>query len=304
MDRAAPVLSWPPAAMKILTIRHETVYRYATAVRFGEHRLIFRPRDSHDLRLLETSLELSPPAKVRWIHDVHGNSIAIATFEEEASELRLVSIIRIEHYGLSDPDFLTEPYASVYPFSYSSEEFADLAPCLGRHCPDPERKVDVWARSFLSGPTTPTRDLLVAMTQAIKEQFTYAWRDDEGTQPPLLTLERKSGSCRDLALFMMEAARSLGLAARFVTGYLYDPALDGGDAGMQGSGATHAWAQIYLPGAGWVEFDPTNGLVGGANLVRVAVARDPAQAIPLSGSYFGARDAFIEMRVNVTVKAD
>ena len=83
---------------------------------------------------------------------------------------------------------------------------------------------------------------------------------------------------------MIEAVRSLGFAARFVTGYLYDPALDGGPAGTQGAGATHAWVQVYLPGAGWVEFDPTNGIVGGRNLIRVGVARDPKQAVPLAGT--------------------
>ena len=110
---------------------------------------------------------------------------------------------------------------------------------------------------------------------------------EEGTQAPLETLERKSGTCRDFALLFIEAVRSLGFGARFITGYLYDPALDGAQGAMQGSGATHAWAEVYLPGAGWVEYDPTNGLIAGENLIRVAVTRDPSQAIPISGTFAG-----------------
>jgi transglutaminase-like putative cysteine protease len=130
-----------------------------------------------------------------------------------------------------------------------------------------------------------------------------------GVQTPAETLALGRGTCRDLALLMMEACRSLGMAARFVSGYLYDPALDlgvesaGEGAPVRGAGDTHAWVQIYLPGAGWVEFDPTNGLVGGANLIRVAVARDPAQAIPLQGSYYGPPEAFLDMVVDVKVSA-
>ena len=155
------------------------------------------------------------------------------------------------------------------------------------------------------GGDADTSALLGRMTLAVKDQFAYQQRYSVGVQSPLETLERASGTCRDLALFMMEAVRSLGMAARFVSGYLYDPALDGqvGEAGLQGSGSTHAWVQVYLPGAGWVEFDPTNGLVGGANLIRVAVTRDPAQALPLQGTYLGAPEDFIDMQVSVKVNA-
>ena len=126
-----------------------------------------------------------------------------------------------------------------------------------------------------------------------------------GTQDPLVTLQSGSGTCRDFALFLMEAVRSLGFAARFVSGYLYDEDRVGdGEQSLVGGGATHAWAQIYLPGGGWVEFDPTNALVGGRNLIRVAVARDPTQAIPLGGSFTGTPDAFLGMTVEVEIKAE
>ncbi len=297
--------------MTRLTVRHVTLYRYRRPVGFGEHRLMFRPRDSHDLRLIRTVLTIEPAAEVRWLHDVFSNSIAIAGFRDQATELRFESEIEIEHYGLDYPEFLLEPTARTYPFSYSSDEVPDLGCTMERHYPDPDRRVDAWVKDFLQdNGETDTADLLGRITRAINHGFTYQTRFAIGTRSPIETLDHGSGTCRDLALFMMEAVRSLGLAARFVSGYLYEPVLDpptaeGGTAatGIQGGGATHAWVQVYLPGAGWVEFDPTNGLVGGANLIRVAVARDPAQAVPLQGSYLGAPEDFIDMEVDVKVTA-
>jgi len=287
-----------------LTVRHLTLYRYRRPVTFGEHRLMFRPRDSHDIRLLSTGLTISPAAQVRWLHDVFGNSIALAGFEEKANELRLESLFTVDHYGVTEDTFPIAPYARSMPFSYASEEIPDLGRTIERHYPDPEHKVDAWARRFLeSNGANDTNAVLVAMTRAIKEEFAYSTRTQNGVQTALRTLELGSGTCRDFALLMMEAVRSLGLAARFVTGYLYDPALDGAGAGVVGAGHTHAWVQVYLPGSGWVEFDPTNGIVGGPNLIRVAVARDPSQAIPVQGTFLGLAEDFLEMSVEITVTA-
>lgn len=293
--------------MRRLRVHHETVYSYRQPVGFGEHRLMFRPRDSHDIRLLDAQLTISPPAEVRWLHDVFSNSIAIATFSERHQELKFVSEILIAHYGVTELSFPLEPYAQTYPFTYPPEEAPDLVRTIERHYPDPERKVDTWAKRFLQrsgGSTVDTSWLLGEITRAVHDEFAYERRYDIGTRDPVTTLNMASGSCRDLALFMMEAVRALGFAARFVSGYLYDPSLDNGPSGgdaVQGAGDTHAWVQVYLPGAGWVEFDPTNGLVGGDNLIRVAVARDPAQANPLQGTYFGAAADFQDMSVDVRV---
>jgi transglutaminase-like putative cysteine protease len=291
--------------MSILAVRHRTVYRYARPVEFGEHRLMFRPRDSHDLHLIDSQLLIQPTASVRWLHDVFSNSIAIATFGEPAAELLFESSFRAEHFPATEGAIMLEPFAQRFPFSYSAAEMPDLVRTVERAHADPERRVDAWARQFIEGRRdVDTFELLVEMTKAIKAQFNYTKREEAGTQEPVKTLELGSGSCRDFALLLMEAARSLGFAARFVSGYLYDEKLVDAAGGLVGGGETHAWAQIYLPGAGWVEFDPTNALVGGRNLIRVAVARDPVQAIPLSGTFNGQPDDFLGMEVKVDVTAD
>ena len=289
----------------LLSVRHITTYRYKRAVSFGEHRMMFRPRDSYDQKLLEARLQITPePSSIRWVHDVCGNCVTIAEFSRaEAKELRFESNIWLDHSPSNTPDFQIEDYAKTYPFTYGPEEIPDLAPMIVRQYPDPDETVDRWVRRFLrAGRHTDTGMLLMTLTYAFKESFTYERRSEAGTRPPALTLKLGRGSCRDLALLMIEALRCLGLAARFVSGYLYVPSRDG--PRYRGGGSTHAWCEVYLPGAGWVEFDPTNAIVGNRDLIRVAVARDPSQAIPLSGSYFGAADDFREMTVEVKVRSE
>ena len=264
---------------------------------------MFRPRDSHDLRLLDARLTISPTAEVRWLHDVFGNSVAAASFAEPADELYFQSIIVIERYPLIAPEFAIEPFAHTLPFSYPAREVPDLGRTIERHYSDPKRVVTEWARRFLNADgMTDTEDFLIAVTGAIKSEFRYEERYEPGVQSPVETLSRSAGTCRDYALFMMEAVRSVGLATRFVSGYLYDPSIDGTQSEIQGAGATHAWVQVYLPGSGWIEFDPTNGTYGGHNLVPIAVAREPAQAMPVSGTYDGQSEDFIEMSVEVSVR--
>ena len=286
-------------------ITHTTVYRYKRPVSFGEHRVMFRPRDSHDLRVLATDLQVSPEAIVRMIQDPHSNSVALVQPLTSATELKIVCTFTIEHAHSNSLELPLSPSAEFFPFAYTVEERFDLEHYLRPHHDDPQGKLSAWARQFIrtDGPTG-TRELLVQMNQHIRDHFSYAGRDEEGTQPPLQTLALASGTCRDFALLMMEAARRLGVATRFVSGYLYDPALDGSgaDSGTVGAGATHAWLQAYLPGAGWVPFDPTNNLLGGNQLIRVGVARDPAQAAPISGTWYGGADAFIGLEASVQVR--
>jgi transglutaminase-like putative cysteine protease len=288
--------------MAILTVRHVTVYRYNMPVAFGEHRMMFRPRDGYDQKLLDAAVTMIPePSEIRWLHDVFGNCVAVASFDQRAEELRFESDIRLEHTPSNLPDLQIEPQATVYPFAYSEEELPDLLPYIARRYPDPDNEVRRWVRRFLrEGRPNETGTLLMTLTAAIQESFRYQRRSESGTLDPALTLRLGQGSCRDLALLMMEAARELGLAARFVSGYLYVPTRDGPTP--IGGGSTHAWCQVYLPGAGWVELDPTNGIVGNRDLIRVAVARDPRQAIPLSGTWFGKPESSLGMSVEVRVR--
>ena len=287
--------------MPLLTINHKTVYRYDRPVAFGEHRIMLRPRDGHDLRVLSSHLDIAPqPMRLRWIHDVFGNSVAIATFDERADALSFTSTVTVEHNPEEEFALTPDDPAYFYPFIYDDEEFPDLQQFVMPQYGDPNGELSAWARKFLDveGPT-PTFNILSGMTHGIREAFTYRKRHEHGTQHPLDTLQTGSGTCRDYALFMIEALRRLGIAARFVSGYVFIP----GDRahGYVGGGSTHAWVQVYLPSAGWIEFDPTNGIVGTRDLIRVAVARDPRQAIPLHGTYLGSPDAFAGMEVHIDV---
>jgi transglutaminase-like putative cysteine protease len=289
------------ATMPLLTIHHKTEYRYTHPVAFGEHRIMLRPRDGHDLRVLAGELQITPePMTLRWIHDVFGNSVAIATFDERAKALSFSSTATIEHMPVDTFALTADDPAYFYPFLYDGEEILDLREFIAPQYGDPQGELSGWARNFLDGEgPTPTFNILSGMTHGIREAFTYRKRHAHGTQHPLDTLQTKSGTCRDYALFMIEALRRLGIAARFVSGYLFVH----GDRehGYVGGGSTHAWVQVYLPSAGWIEFDPTNGIIGSRDLIRVAVARDPRQAIPLHGTYLGSADAFVGMDVSINV---
>jgi transglutaminase-like putative cysteine protease len=287
--------------MPLLTIHHKTEYRYARPVAFGEHRIMLRPRDGHDLRVLESRLDIAPePMSLRWIHDVFDNNVAIADFDERSHNLTFTSTVTVEHNPAEEFALTPDDPAYFYPFLYDDEEFPDLVQFITPQYSDPDGELSAWARNFLDAEApTPTFRILSGMTHGIRDAFTYRKRHEQGTQHPLDTLQTGSGTCRDYALFMIEALRRLGIAARFVSGYIAIP----GDRahGYVGGGSTHAWVQVYLPSAGWIEFDPTNGIVGTRDLIRVAVARDPSQAIPLHGTYLGPADAFIGMEVNINV---
>jgi transglutaminase-like putative cysteine protease len=294
--------------MPILSIRHVTRYRYRNPVALGEHRMMFRPRESYDQRILSHDLAITPtPTRLRSVHDVFGNCVGVAGFSGRTRELIFESHVRLEHTPLpafADVDGEIEVYTGAMPFAYSPEDLPDLAQSMERQYPDPDGQIDAWARRFVRRVgRTSLQTLLSEMTQAIYADFRYRTRLQGAAQSPLETLASRSGSCRDYAVLMMEAVRSLGLAARFVSGYIYSP-FAGADRGRIGAGHTHAWVRVYLPACGWVEFDPTNGIVGNADLVRVAVARDPRQATPLHGTWSGLASDYLGMDVEVDVRTE
>lgn len=303
-DHTSPTRADPETYAEVLQVRHMTRYRYARPVVFGPHHGMFRPHTSYDTRLLDLRFNVSPKAKIRWGHDVFANAETEFTFAQEPSDtLEVECVFRVRRGAQSQPDFPIAPHASSYPFEYGSEQLVDLTPCIIPDY-DPDGVVLDWARRFVEEANFDTWQILERMNSAIKAEFRYDRREEPGVRPPGQTISEKCGSCRDFAMLMMEGVRRLGFAARFVSGYLYDPALDSsfsGEGGMHGAGATHAWVQVFLPGSGWVEFDPTNGLIGSRNLIRTAVARTPAQAVPLAGHYEGGPDDFLGMEVEVEV---
>ncbi len=287
--------------MPTVSINHTTRYRYRRDVAFGEHRILVRPRESFDQRVLSATLTIAPePQSLRWLQDVFGNAVAIATFATRSDALEVRGAAEVEHLPTCEADIAVEPYAQTYPFTYSADDMPDLLRSIERGYPDRDREIDGWARRFVGQDCgSGTLALLKDMTESIKTGFEYHRRETKGIQSPVETLGRGSGTCRDFAVLMMEAARALGFAARFVSGYVYQPE---NETERVGGHSTHAWIRVFLPGSGWIEFDPTNGIVGNRGLIRVAVARDPAQAVPLSGTWRGLQDSHVDMEVDVRIK--
>jgi transglutaminase-like putative cysteine protease len=262
--------------------------------------MLLCPREDHDQRLLEFELEITPkPTLVRRSRDVFGNKIAVAHFSGRAETLRFESRFRLEHSSAEFLDADIEGFARDCPFVYNAEDMPHLIPFIERHSPEPERQVDEWAQEFLRGSgLTNARAVLEGVSRSIHKNFAYKARHEKGIQEPLATLKIGSGSCRDLAMFMIEVVRSLGMAARFVSGYLH---VRSHRENHSRGGNTHAWVQVYVPGSGWVDFDPSRGAAGNRDLVRVAVARAPSQAIPLAGVWIGSPSDNLGMTVEVRV---
>jgi len=293
--------------MPVVSIKHLTTYRYRNPVAFGEHRMMMRPLESYDQRLISAELIIGPkPSALRYVHDLFGNCVGIAGFETRSDHLTFESRVVLEHSpqaAFSGFDGHAESILGGASFAYRDEDLPDLAQSIVRHYPDPDGEVAAWARRFVRPVgRTGLRTLLSDMTHTIHGEFKYGTRLAGQPQAPLETLALRTGSCRDFAVLMIEAVRSLGLAARFVSGYVYSSSQKGG--GRRGGGHTHAWVRVYLPACGWVEFDPTNGIVGNADLVRVAIARDPRQALPLHGTYAGLGSDYLGMSVEVDVSVE
>ena len=260
---------------------------------------MLRPRESCDLKLISFELNISPKATVSWQHDVFGNTVATAIFSEMVDMLIIESVAELTLEAAAWPIFDIAASAISFPFRYGDEEWIDLGALSTPNYPDPTGRLRDWAQAFVGGNPTDTLSLLKDLNAGVPAWIRYQSRDDEGTQSPIETLDRGWGSCRDLTVLFVEAARSLGFGARIISGYLHNP--DQSLMGNGEAGSTHAWAEVYVPGAGWISFDPTNGGVGGFNLIPVAVARDIAQTMPVAGSYSGASSTFAAMSVSVAV---
>jgi len=262
---------------------------------------MLRPRESRDLRLITHSLSIEPRATVAWAHDVTGNSIATATFGNTSDHLVIESRARLELTAAVWPVFAISDAAVEFPFLYSDDEWTDLGPLTTPQYCDPEGQLLRWVEGFVVERPTNTLSLLKGISNGVSTRISYQGRETEGTQSPIDTLNRGWGSCRDFAVLLAEAARAIGFGARIVSGYLFDP--DQSLVGSIGSGSTHAWTEIFVPGAGWITFDPTNRSVGAKNLIPVSVARTILQAAPVAGSFFGWTGSLIEMIVDVNVSA-
>lgn len=283
--------------MDPLKIFHGTTYRYDRPVSLRPHRLMLRPRESRELRLLSMELTVEPHAVVTWAQDVAGNMVATATFQSMADILIIDSVAELKLDAVAWPVFDVAASAISYPFRYSDDEWTDLGALAIPQHSDPTGRLREWVQAFVRSNTTDTLSLLKDINAGVLAWVSYQGRDEEGTQSPVQTLERGWGSCRDLAVLFIEAVRTLGIGARIVSGYLHNPAQ--GMAGSDGAGTTHAWAEVYVPGAGWITFDPTNRSVGGVNLIPVAVGRDIRQVMPVAGSFVGMSNAFLGMSVEV-----
>lgn len=280
--------------MKRIRITHQTEYRYHSLVNLGPHRALLRPREGHDVHIESSRLVIEPRAAVRWLRDIYGNSIAVLTFSQPTQKLSLLSEVLVAHYDENPLDFVIDPVAQSYPFQYSADEQAELIPYRLSSYPHDGPALQNWLASlYTPGQLIQTFDLLSALNTRIYQSFRYVPRDEPGVQVPSQTLAFGNGSCRDYAVLMMEAARFWGFGARFVTGYV--------QMNQAQHGSTHAWTEIYIPGAGWRGFDPTNNKFAGTDHVSVAVTRDPDKASPLSGAWSGHPGAFAGMDVSVKV---
>ncbi|MGR8998745.1 MAG: transglutaminase family protein [Gammaproteobacteria bacterium] len=272
--------------MRRLQIKHVTTYEYAETVTLLPHKLLLRPREGHDIRIESAELIISPAHQLQWQRDVYDNAVAQVTFLEPGRRLSISSRVLIQHYDDQPLDFLVADYAVLFPFQYDAAECVDLGSYLSVIFDQDRPLVSAWLRQFWqTGQIVETYLLLEWINKAIATGFTYQQREEPGVQTPADTLNRRTGSCRDFATLFIDACRSLGLAARFVSGYLDSP------ASLQSQGSTHAWSEVYLPGVGWKGFDATSGQVVGNHHIPVAVNRHPELVPPVSGSFFFAPSA-------------
>lgn len=278
--------------MKRYKIIHQTQYAFSGLVQLQPHTLRLRPREGHELRIESSALQIDPKATLRWRRDVEGNSVASASFTGDTDHLNINSEIVIQQYDQAPLDFVVADYAVDYPFRYLPEDQISLTPYMSMlPAGSPQPLLDWLACLWQPTEKIQTFTLLMRLNTAIFEGFSYQRREEEGVQSAEQTIGMNAGSCRDFACLFMAACQELGLAARFVSGYLHSPGAE------TQAGSTHAWAEVFIPGAGWKGFDPTNGTIVGAEHIAVAVARLPESIPPIAGSFLGAPGATMSVKV-------
>lgn len=280
--------------MQRYNIIHRTYYNFSEEVQLGPHHLRLRPREDYELRIESFSLKISPNANLLWHRDAEGNSVATATFDLPAQQLVFESELIIQQYNESPLNFMVADYAINYPFSYLPDDQVLLSPYMQLPDQETQQMISLWAQTLWQGDEKiQTYTLLQRIASHIYQTQTYKLREEPGVQTAKDTLVCGTGSCRDFAQLFMDAAKCMGLAARFVSGYLHAPDIDA-------AGATHAWAEVYLPGAGWKGFDPTIGEMAGTDHIAVAVARLSKSVPPIEGSFRGAPDSTLDVGVWVS----
>ena len=281
--------------MKKIKILHRTYYNFSHPVELGTHYLRLRPREGYELRIESSTLSLSPDPTISWQSDVEDNSIAKAEFQAPATQLTIESEIVVQQYNENPFDFLMENYAVQFPFAYREEDWKIVSPYTYRNSGNTTSSVASWASDVWDGnEQIQTISLLLRIADRIRNDIQYGIREDPGVQYPAKTLSCGSGSCRDFAALFMEVVRGFGLATRFVSGYLVS------EPSSLNYGATHAWAEVYLPGAGWKGFDPTLGVITGTDHIPVAVSRLPDAVPPVAGSFIGNASSTMDVGVWVT----
>ena len=278
----------------LIRIQHRTSYRYLRAVAFGPHELRLWPRLSPGQRIETFALKIRAAHKLTWIRDHYENTVGLVTFTEATEELVFEMDCTIEITEKNPFSFRLSPESQTYPFRYLSEQAQQLEPWLLPLFKQDLVKIREWIDPLWQGRPLKTLRLLQAINKKIYQDIRYLRREVKGVQGPGETLDRKSGACRDFAALFVESARGLGLAARFVSGYLHAESISG-------PMSMHAWAEVYLPGAGWIGFDPSWGILCTGHYVPVAVTRHPEHAPPICGTYYGTARDFQGTRVELFV---
>ncbi|MGH7945287.1 MAG: transglutaminase family protein [Opitutaceae bacterium] len=275
-----------------LRLVHLTRYDYSEPVSFAPHALYLRPRERPRLRVHHYALEVSPTARRIATHDALDNAVDWAFFapEDPATRLEFRSELLVETLDSNPLDFFLKPSALTFPFNYDAAEHAALVPCLTLRAdsPAPEFLRD-WLDQQLPAPPTETVPYLMALTAAVQRALVYTPRNEQGIQSAAETLSRGTGSCRDYTVLLMELCRARGLAARFVSGYLYEASASGATPPLPPS--MHAWAEVYLPGAGWRGLDATRGIFCDDAFVHVAHAPFAESVNPIQGTSYGPSTA-------------